>query len=314
MVSRLRNDIVHESGKGSRGMSRYLVVLIWPVGLALIAGLAALTSRRLSVAHPGEASGYGRESGRRHSRRRAADSALAAAVRGSGQFIVLAVAGAVVVFGVMSLLGLGVVYHGLTIDKPVFTWMTGHQVHAAAAAMKRLTKIGDTWTTWGAAAAAAVCLAVSSRSRRWLPPVALASLIVVDHFTTLALRHEFHRLGPPTSPLGTYPSGGCDRCIVFYGLIAYLLWREFSGRPQTAVWAAAAVAALGFNEAFSRVYLSLHWFTDALSGLLYGGLLLLAFVMAIRVIAGRAVSSPRSGELVGADLQARISTAEGSAA
>jgi hypothetical protein len=62
------------------------------------------------------------------------------------------------------------------------------------------------------------------------------------------------------------------------------------------------------------VYLSLHWFTDALSGLLYGGLLLLAFVMAIRVIAGRAVSSPRSGELIGADLQARISTAEGSAA
>ena len=289
-------------------MSKYLVVLVWPVGMLLIAGLAALASRRARVTPVQD------PAGRRHSRRRAADSAFTGAVGGSGQFILVAVAGVAVVFGVMSLLGLGVVYHGLTIDKPIFTWVSGHQVHAVAAAMKRLTKIGDTWTTWGAAAAAAACLAVSSRTRRWLPPAALASLIVIDHFTTLALRHEFHRLGPPTSPLGTYPSGGCDRVIVFFGLIAYLLWREFSGQRATAIWAGAAVAALGFNEAFSRVYLSLHWFTDALSGLLYGGLLLLAFITAIRVVAGRAVIAPRSAEPVAPGLPAQIFPAEGSVA
>ena len=275
-------------------MSRYLAVLIWPVGMALIFGIAALTSRSARVG--GGLDAAGRDTGRRHSRRRAAGAAPGQGVREAGQFIAVAFVGVLVVFGVMSLLGLVVVYHGLTIDKPIFTWVGGHQVHAVAAAMKRLTKIGDTWTTWGAAAAAAVCLAVSSRSRRWLAPVALTSLIVADHYTTLALRHEFHRLGPPTSPLGTYPSGGCDRCIVFFGLIAYLLWREFSGRRETAIWAGAVVAALGFNEAFSRVYLSLHWFTDALSGLIYGGLLLLAFVTAIRVVAGRAVTVPRPGE------------------
>ncbi len=301
-------------------MSRYLAVLIWPVGMALIVGIAALTSRRAQIVPAQDGSGG---TARRHSRRRAAESSLGEAVRSSGRLIAVAIVGAAVVFGVMSLLGLGVVYHGLTVDKPIFTWVSGHQVHATwvgghqvhavAAAMKRLTKIGDTWTVWGAAAAAAVCLAVSSRSRRWLPPVALAALIVIDHYTTLALRHEFHRLGPPTSPLGTYPSGGCDRCIVFFGLIAYLLWREFSGRRATAIWAGAAVAALGFNEAYSRVYLSLHWFTDALSGLLYGGLLLLAFITAIRAVAGRAVAPTRSGDLA-ADLPARISPAEGSVA
>ena len=142
-----------------------------------------------------------------------------------------------------------------------------------------------------AARTAAACLAVTWRDKRWLPPVALVSLIVVDHYTTLALRHVFHRLGPPTSPLGTYPSGGCDRCIVFYGLIAYLLWREFSGRRATAIWATAIVAALGFNEAYSRVYLSLHWLTDAVSGLIYGGLLLLGFIVAVRMVAGREAPS-----------------------
>lgn len=294
-------------------MSGYLVVLVWPVGMAVIVGVAWLLSGRQPAEPALAGTAPGREAGRHHSRRTRLGSARLDALQGSGQLVVIAAAGAVLAFGLMSLLGLGVVYHGLTIDKPIFTWVTSHQVHAAAAAMKRLTKIGDTWTAWGAAGAAAVCLAVTSRDRRWLAPVALASLIVIDHYTTIALRHEFHRLGPPTSPLGTYPSGGCDRCIVFYGLIAYLLWREFSGRRRTAIWAGAAVAALGFNEAYSRVYLSLHWFTDSLSGLLYGGLLLAGFIVAIRVVARRPVSL-RSGGPVAPGVAVGLSPTEGSVA
>jgi hypothetical protein len=268
-------------------MSRFLVALIWPAGMAVIAGVAFLAWRRGPVTEADAASRP--QAGRHHSRRAAGHSTSSDAVAGSGRFLAVSVLGAVAAFGAMALIGLLVVHHGLAIDKPVFTWLRGHQVHAVAAAMKRLTKIGDTWTAWAAALSAAACLAVTWREKRWLPPVALVSLIVVDHYTTLALRHVFHRLGPPTSPLGTYPSGGCDRCIVFYGLIAYLLWREFSRRRSAAIWAAAAVAALGFNEAYSRVYLSLHWLTDALSGLIYGGLLLAGFILAIRVVAGRPI-------------------------
>jgi membrane-associated phospholipid phosphatase len=49
------------------------------------------------------------------------------------------------------------------------------------------------------------------------------------------------------------------------------------------------VAALGFSEAYSRGYLTLHWFTDILSGLVYGALSLIAFITAIR-LAGRPAS------------------------
>jgi len=274
-------------------MNRYLTAAIWPVGLLIIFGAAYLASRR-NLADPAVSAGRAdAQAGRHHNHRAGTRSSLSDAAVGSGRLLVTAVLGAVVAFGVMWLLGLLVVNHGLAIDKPVFTWIQNHPVHPVVAAMKRLTKIGDTWTTWGAAMAAAVCLAVGWRDKRWVPPVALVSLIVVDHYTTLALRHVFHRPGPPTSPLGTFPSGGCDRAIVFYGLIAYLLWREFSGRRSTAIWAGAVVAALGFNEAFSRVYLSLHWLTDALSGLLYGGLLLAGYIVAIRMAAGRPVA-PRA--------------------
>src|SRR5215469_7189811 len=264
-------------------MTRYLAVLIWPVGMAVIFGAAVFASRA-NPDLPTEWAGH-------QSHRARAGSPIAAAGTGSVRFLVVALVGSVVAFAVMALLGLLVVNHGLTIDKPIFNWVQGHHVHLVKAAMERLTKIGDTWTTWGAAFAAAVCLAVTWRDRRWPPPLALAALIVIDHFTTLALRHVFHRVGPPTSPLGTYPSGGAERCIVFYGLIAYLLWHEFSGRRTFAIWAAAAVAALGFNEAYSRVYLSLHWFTDALTGLIYGTLLLVIFVMGVHLVAGR--PSPR---------------------
>lgn len=261
-------------------MVKALVVLVWPVGIGAILMLTALAVPRWARDRsPATAplNGHG--------------DTLAAlrAVRSSivGMLLIMAV-GALAVYAVTCLLGLLVVHAGPSIDKPVYTWMIHHRVHVWGAVMNRLTKMGNTWTTWGAAAAAAACLAAFYRREKWLPPVVLGAAVVIDHYLTLALRHTFHRLGPPDSPLGTYPSGGCDRIIVFYGLIAYLIWREVSGRRSTAIWLAGVVAALGFSEAYSRVYLTLHWFTDTVSGLIYGGLILAVFIATIRLVDGPA--------------------------
>lgn len=268
-------------------MLRYLVALTWPLGFAVLAALTYLLIRRVHA----PAGTQRNQHNRRSHKAPGVTGQVTDAVWESVRFGTVAVAGTLIVFGLMCALGIIVVNHGLAIDRPIFDWMTRHQVHVMAALMKRLTKVGDTWTTWGASFAAAACLAVTWRNRKWLPPVALAAAIVIDHYTTLGLRHVFHRIGPPTSPLGTYPSGGCDRVILFYGLIAYLLWREFSGQRRTAIVIAGVVAALGFNEAYSRVYLSLHWFTDALSGLLYGTMLLVICVIAVHFVAGPASQS-----------------------
>jgi membrane-associated phospholipid phosphatase len=273
-------------------MYRDLVALIWPAGLAIILGITFLAAKRAQEAELTSA-GSARPPARYRSHKASGQGqGLTDAIWESARFGAMAVAGTLIVFGLMCALGLVVVHHGLAIDRPIFNWMSRHQGHVVRAIMKRLTKTGDTWTCWGAALAAAACLAVTWRTKRWLPPVVLVTAIIGDHYTTLALRHVFHRQGPPTSPLGTYPSGGCDRVIFFYGLIAYLLWREFSGQRRTAIWTAGIVAALGFDEAYSRVYLSLHWFTDALSGLLYGTLLLAVFITAVHLVAGRPGSPP----------------------
>ena len=268
-------------------MFKILVVLLWPIGIAailLLAGLLARRQRRAAPAH-GPATGT-------------PGSDAIAALRGARSSIVgmllMLIVGSVAVYAVTCLIGVLVVHAGPSVDKPIYTWMIHHRVHFWKSVMDRVTKVGNTWTTWGAAGAGAVCLAAFYRKDKWLPPVALTAAIVIDHYLTLALRHTFHRPGPPGSPLGTFPSGGCDRILVFYGLIAYLIWREVSGTRRVAIWTGGVVAALAFSEAYSRGYLTLHWFTDIVSGLIYGTLILSVFIATIRLVAGPA--GPRAAE------------------
>ena len=313
-------------------MRRYLLVALWPVGVAAIGAATIKAARRAaragapraaSAPRPGLASigklaaplalvdgagglgsGLARVIGGTAASRvaglageaRGGQSAAAgepAGLAGQRDWLpelirlgAVSYAGGALSYGVMRLLGPTVVNRGPAIDEPIVAWTSSHQVDWWAAIMERLGKIGNTWTTWGAAGTAAVCLAVSWPSRKWLPPAVLGAAILVDHYATLALRHKFGRPGPPGSPGGTYPSGGCDRVVLFYGLIGYLLWREFSGSPRGQVWAVGTVAALSFNEAYSRQYLSKHWFTDIISGLVYGAVLLGPFIAAVRLIAG----------------------------
>ncbi len=281
---------------------RYLVVLAWPAGLALIGALGAMLARR-APAEPAPGARWRRgwpapDAGRgpRWLRGSAGEAVRIGA---------LVAGGALLVYLLMAAIGTAVVHGGPVIDKPALHWIVAHRVAGWARVLDRLTKIGDTWTTWGAAAAAAVCLAVTARARRWLPPFLLAGAIVVDHYTTLAIRHTFHRIGPPGSPGGTYPSGGVDRVELLYGLIAFLLWQAFSGRRRTAIAAAAAVAGLAFNEAYSRAYLTLHWLTDIGSGLLYGALMLTVFIAATRLVAGRAGPPAAAGPEQAASGRAR---------
>jgi membrane-associated phospholipid phosphatase len=285
-------------------MIKDLLVLAWPAALAVIAAVAWLLARhatgRAGLAGQDAArsvEGYGEDargggalppqperSAGRHGPPRSASSAVAEAAR----FCTVVIAGSAVTLAVMLLLGKLAAHAGPAIDKPFYQWIVGHRVHAWASLMRRATKIGNSQATWGAAGAAAACLAVTWRRRRWLPPLALGSLFVVNKLLSHTVHHVVHRVGTPTSPLGTFPSGGSARAVAFYGLIAYLLWREFSGSRRGAIWAAAAVAALGFNEGYSRGYLGLHWLTDVLGGWLYGCLLLAVFITAVRSAAGRA--------------------------
>ncbi len=263
-------------------VSRYLVAGVWPAAESAVAAATVVAARRAS----------GRKARRGLSRLRARGRSAdpVGPVHGAAELAGFSALAGLMPYGVMTLIGPTVVGHGPALDEPLLCWLDQHRVGWWAAIMTRLGKIGDTWTTWGAAGTAGVCLAVTWPRQKWLPPAVLAAALLVDHYTTIALRRRFGRPGPPSSPLGTYPSGGCDRVVLFYGLIGYLLWREFSGSDPAKAWTVGTVAALSVNEVYSRTYLGKHWFTDSVTGVLYGGLLLAPFVAAVRRIAGPPVA------------------------
>jgi membrane-associated phospholipid phosphatase len=332
-------------------MRRYLLVALWPAGIAAIAAATVIAARRAPVpaappaaddlvgqedrTEPAGTANAGRNGaklaevpdpgGNDEAKSARAAASIPAALRWLSdpaarpdwvpdliRLGAVSCAGGVLSYGVMALLGPTVVNHGLAIDEPILRWTTSHQVKKWAAVMERLGKVGNPWTTWGAAATAAVCLGVTWRKQKWLPPAALGAAIAVDHYVTLALRRKFNRLGPPTSPLGTYPSGGCARTVLLYGLIAHMLWREFGGSYRAKVWAIGTVAALSFNEAYSREYLSKHWFTDIISGTFFGAVLLGPFIAAVRLIAGPVrVDSDRGGLTLAAVATDRASRGAG---
>lgn len=273
---------------------KLLLILIWPVGVGLILMATAVVARR----DPGRLAGPGiSRFGTSDLPARHAD--LPSQYRRLAVATVVLGVGLAAAFLVMTVAGLIIVHGGPTIDKPLFNWLAAHhREHVWKSLMSETTQFGYKWTTWGAAATAGVILALTWGENRWLPPVVLGSLIVVDHYVVRVITVTFHRVPPPGATQGTFPSGGCDRVIVFYGLIAYLLWRELSGRRGPLIWAAGVVAALGFNESYSRTYLGLHWFTDTIGGLLLGCLELAVFVVAVELAAPRRVPALIAGRPV----------------
>jgi membrane-associated phospholipid phosphatase len=84
-----------------------------------------------------------------------------------------------------------------------------------------------------------------------------------------------------------FPSGH----VVFYsGFFGFLFFLVFTLMPA-GFWRSALLAVLGTLVALvglSRVYLGVHWASDALAGYLLGSLVMLAFIRIYRMGAGRA--------------------------
>jgi membrane-associated phospholipid phosphatase len=260
---------------------------IIPAVVVVIAG-AWLIARPAVVALPGAAVRRRTAWGTRLATARAQ---LKETVRPAGAWVVLCGAGLAICVAVLWPLGrLALRLEGAW-DRPVLVWFRDHQGGPGwTRLMEILTQIGNRPTIYVAACAAAVVLVPLAPRRRRLVPSALVVLaVLIEQYMRVGLTRVVDRGHPPTS-LGTWPSGGVGRIIAIYGFIAVLLvWCAKRRAPRvagrrTAVAVGVLIALMATVEGYTRVYLLKHWLTDVLGGYVFGGLLLVVFVYAGRVL------------------------------
>lgn len=144
-----------------------------------------------------------------------------------------------------------------------------------------LTSLGDTVVTV-AVALAAIAWMVGRRAIRLAVGFALA-LVLATGFVKL-LKLALHLPRPAALYEGaealSFPSGHATMAAVLYGMLAWLVVKDGAGRWRMAAVAAAALLITGI--AVSRVYLSAHWPSDVMAGVLLGTGLAAAFGLAFR--------------------------------
>lgn len=182
-------------------------------------------------------------------------------------------------------LGLGAHAVQGSVDWPVFRWFERHQNEGWTDVWWKLTNIGSPMVTQDLAVVGAVVLTFVWRRRIWwLPAVALFLGYVIEKYGQIVLKLVVDRGHPPTT-LGTWPSGGCARVIIIYGLIVYLGIRVLSPRSRLAWVAGAGFVSLALTvQAYARLNNLEHWFTDVLGGIVYGTAILAVMVASAEVV------------------------------
>ena len=208
----------------------------------------------------------------------------------SGATVMVLLIGYVVTFLVA--LGFGKLAKALqpSVDWPVFHWVysrvnpNGHGAFTTLNA--KLTNYGLGSNDQLIVLAAAIILAFAYRRRWWLPVGALLIAFFGERYVQRALKHFVNRGHPPTTH-GTYPSGGVGRIFAIYAMVVVLvivISPRLSRAWKAGLW--TGVVTAGVVEAYTRVYLSKHWFTDAAFGIIFGALLLLTNATAVYAATG----------------------------
>ena len=264
----------------------HAVVVVWVVWIGLVLALSAVALVRVpDMAAPPRWQ-------RLRSRVAPVVTTMRAQLGRAGTAAVVYLFGAAVIVAVCWPAGL--LAHGLQgpVDWPLFHWFQDRQSASWSDFWLKATNIGKPRITQGFTAVAAVFFAVVWARRGlkwWFPLLALPLGYALEKYTQIIIQDVVHRGHPPTTH-GTFPSGGCARVMVVYGMIIFLTvaWRwPHVRRAWVAGW--CVLACLVSVQAYARLYNLEHWSTDVAGGVLFGLLLLLVMTSCLRILCSEPV-------------------------
>jgi hypothetical protein len=180
-------------------------------------------------------------------------------------------------------------------DWRLYHWWSGEQTHGLTRLMQVLTQIGNTLELRIAAVVVGLILVALRPRFAWLIVLALVSVMALQFELAQIFGLAIHRGHPPIGR-GTYPSGGVSRLIALTGVVLLLvtrLWHPVSSWLLRIGW--GVVAALGWTELFSRVYLGKHFVSDGVGGAVFGVMLIITVGLAIAAASDRVAVGETSG-------------------
>lgn len=111
-------------------------------------------------------------------------------------------------------------------------------------------------------------------SKNWKRSVEIAAIGIGGFLVNYLMKISFKRIRPPDPLIDrlqnfSFPSGHATSGFIFYGLLAYLVWKTTIPKPYKYM-ACITLILLSVLIGFSRVYLRVHYTTDVLAGFCIG--------------------------------------------
>ena len=192
--------------------------------------------------------------------------------------------GAVLLWGVLALIGLAVTHlllHAASFrsdDLSADKWFAAHRTGA----LNVVTYIGTTMaqTTTVIGVSVVVVLLLRWRLARWHESGIFVAVMAGELLIFLGVTVVIHEARPPVPrldaapPTSSFPSGHTAASLALYGGIAVMVLWIYGRRPVTAI-VVGVLSIVPAYVAFSRLYRGMHYPTDVLAGALLGGLWLL---------------------------------------
>jgi undecaprenyl-diphosphatase len=133
--------------------------------------------------------------------------------------------------------------------------------------------------------------------RRWFVPLIWFVILLGGHGLMHIFKEVFHRprpLAARTWASWSFPSGHTSDATINYGMLAYLLVLVLPQR-WARIGAVLGLVSVILFVGFSRMYLTVHYFSDVLGGFALGACWLAAWIAVIETVRTLGNRWPRPG-------------------
>ena len=127
--------------------------------------------------------------------------------------------------------------------------------------------------------------------KAWRAAIASTAIFLSGKLFALLLKYQVSRPRPVELYIGadafSFPSGHATMAAITFGILAVLASHAMNRWSRSLVYAICGLIVI--TIAYSRVYLGVHWLSDVMGGVIFGGVMVAAFGVAIEAIPPRRI-------------------------